>query len=56
MLSTMGMDADMNADYQTKQPAQKIYYAGQYQQMRIFDVMAWKQFIEALRRGDFKQQ
>ena len=50
----MAMDANMNADYQTKQIAQKIYYAGQYPPMRIFDVFAWKQFIEAWKNGDFK--
>jgi len=51
----MANDADMNADYQTKALAQKIYYAGQYPPMRIFDVFAWKQFFEAWKRGDFKQ-
>lgn len=51
----MAMDADMNADYQTKQLAQKIYYAGQYPPMRIFDVFAWKEFIEAWKRGDYKK-
>ncbi len=51
----MAMDADMNADYQTKLMAQKIYYAGQYPPMRIFDVFAWKEFIEAWKRGDFKK-
>lgn len=51
----MAMDADMNADYQTKQLAQKIYYAGQYPPMRIFDVFAWKSFIEAWQRGDYKK-
>lgn len=50
----MAMDADMNADYQTKAIQQKIYYAGQYPPMRIFDVFAWKQFFEAWKRGDFK--
>jgi len=51
----MAMDADMNADYQTKQLAQKIYYAGQFPPMRIFDVFAWKSFIEAWQRGDYKK-
>ncbi|MEZ5013196.1 MAG: carboxypeptidase-like regulatory domain-containing protein [Chitinophagales bacterium] len=51
----MAMDADMNADYQTKALAQKIYYAGQYPPMRIFDVFAWKEFFEAWKRGDFKK-
>ncbi len=52
----MAMDADMNADYQTKLLGQKIYYAGQYPPMRIFDVFAWKEFIEAWQRGDFKKE
>ena len=52
----MAMDADMNADYQTKQLAQKIYYAGQYPPMRIFDVKKKKEFIEAWKRGDFKKE
>ena len=52
----MAMDADMNADYQTKVLGQKIYYAGQYPPMRIFDVFAWKQFFEAWQNGDFKKE
>ncbi len=54
MGEAMAMDADMNADYQTKALQQKIYYAGQYPPMRIFDVFAWKQFFEAWKNGDFK--
>lgn len=50
----MAMDADMIGDYQTKSIQQRIYYAGQYPPMRIFDVMAWKDFIEAWKNGDFK--
>ncbi len=50
----MAMDADMNADLQMRRMQQKIYYAGQYPPMRIFDVMAWKDFIEAWKNGDFK--
>lgn len=52
----MAMDADMNADYQTKVLGQKLYYAGQYPPMRIFDVFAWKQFFEAWKNGDFKKE
>lgn len=54
MGEAMAMDADMNADYQTKALQQRIYYAGQYPPMRIFDVFAWKQFFEAWKNGDFK--
>jgi hypothetical protein len=56
MGEAMAMDADMNADYQTKALQQKIYYAGQYPPMRIFDVFAWKEFFEAWKRGDFKNE
>ncbi len=52
----IGFDANMNQDYYTKQLAQKIYYAGQIPSMRIFDVFAWKQFIEAWQRGDYKKK
>lgn len=51
----MAMDADMNADYQTKKLAQQLYYAGQYPPMRIFDVFAWKSFFEAWKNGEFKR-
>lgn len=51
----MAMDANMNGDYLTKQMAQKIYYAGQFPPMRIFDVFAWKDFFEAWKRGEFKK-
>ncbi|GAB4284046.1 MAG: hypothetical protein Kow0068_09040 [Marinilabiliales bacterium] len=32
----------------------KMYYSGQSQPMKIFDIMAWAQFFEALKNGDFK--
>lgn len=50
-----GYDADANQDYYTKQIAQELYYAGQNPPMRIFDVFAWKRFIEAWQNGDFKR-
>ena len=55
IVEAMPMDADMNADYQTKAMAAKLYYAGQYPPMRIFDVFDWKEFIEAWKRGDYKR-
>ena len=39
-----------------KQTANEAVYAGQYKPQRIFDVFAWKQFIEAWKRGDFKKK
>jgi len=31
-------------------------YAGQYKPQKIFDVVAWSQFIKAWKRGDFKKK
>ena len=39
-----------------RQTANKATYAGQIAPQRIFDVFAWKQFIEAWKRGDFKKK
>ena len=38
------------------QKAAEFKYSGQHKPQRIFDVMAWKQFIEAWKRGDFKRK
>jgi hypothetical protein len=39
-----------------RQTANRATYAGQIAPQRIFDVFAWKQFIEAWKRGDFKKK
>ncbi len=39
-----------------RQNAEEYKYIGQYKPQRIFDVMAWKRFIEAWKRGDFKKK
>lgn len=39
-----------------RQKAAEFKYSGQYKPQRIFDVMAWKQFIDAWKRGDFKKK
>lgn len=60
MLREMGLDipydANMNADYQTKQLARKIYYAGQDAPITVFNIFNWIDFFEAWKRGDFKKQ
>lgn len=38
------------------QQSQKLYYEGQFKPQRIFDAMAWVEFIKALKRGDFKKK
>ena len=39
-----------------RETANAAVYTGQYKPQRIFDVFAWKQFIEAWKRGDFKNK
>lgn len=39
-----------------RQQAEEFKYTGQYKPQRIFDVFAWKKFIEAWKRGDFKRK
>ncbi|MFN0275715.1 MAG: carboxypeptidase-like regulatory domain-containing protein [Chitinophagales bacterium] len=60
MLKEMGLalayDADMNADYQTKQLAQKIYYTGQNPPITIFNIFNWIKFFDAWKNGDFKRK
>lgn len=36
--------------------ANDAVYTGQIKPMRIFDVMAWRRFIKAWKRGDFKKK
>jgi hypothetical protein len=39
-----------------RQYAEDAKYAGQFKPQKIFDVMAWARFIEAWKRGDFKNK
>lgn len=41
---------------QMQQYQNQIYYAGQAPPMNIFNPIAWGQFIEAWKRGDFKKK
>lgn len=56
MKSEVALDGT-NAYEITKQRQAIAYqYAGQYKPQKIFDVMAWGQFIKAWKRGDFKKK
>jgi hypothetical protein len=39
-----------------RQQSQEYYYEGQYKPQNIFNAFAWKEFIEAWKRGDFKKK
>ena len=49
------MDGSMNFRHLMNQQADRMYYAGQAPPMRIFDPLAWGQFIQAWREGRFRQ-
>lgn len=53
------MDASMPSGgetfkYSMQRHQQQIYYAGQTPPMHVFNPVAWGQFIQAWKRGDFK--
>lgn len=49
-------DGRENADYYLRQQASSYYYIGQTPPMNIFNPIAWKQFFDAWKRGDFKKK
>lgn len=54
-MQNMPMDGSMNFRNMTNQQASRLYYAGQAPPMRIFDPLAWSQFIKAWREGRFRR-
>lgn len=49
-------DGNENADYFLRQQAREYYYIGQQPPMNIFNPIAWKQFFDAWKNGDFKKK
>jgi len=47
-------DAKEASNYYLQQSAQKYYYQGQAPPQNIFNPLAWANFIQAWKRGDFK--
>lgn len=45
-----------HANYYLRQQARNYYYIGQQPPMNIFNPVAWKQFFDAWKRGDFKKK
>ena len=48
-------DADLSFRYVMQQHYDKMYYAGQYPSIPIFNPLNWAKFFSALKNGDFKQ-
>ena len=49
-------DGDENVDLYLKQVADEYTYAGQFKPIKVLNVFAWQQFIQAWKRGDFKKK
>ncbi len=56
MRHTVPSDGKESSNIYLREKAAEFKYSGQYKPQRIFDVMAWKQFIEAWKRGDYKRK
>ena len=50
------LDPNEHADMYLRQQARNNYYIGQTPPMNIFNPIAWKQFFDAWKRGDFKNE
>lgn len=50
------MDGLMNQKYYQQQYASRLYYAGQLPPNNLLNPLAWSQFIQAWKRGDFKRK
>lgn len=56
MRHTVSVDGKEASSVVMRQQAEDYKYVGQFKPQKIFDVMAWKRFIEAWKRGDFKRK
>lgn len=54
--STIRTDGPENANYYLRQQSRQTYYIGQRPPMNIFSPVAWKQFFDGWKRGDFKRK
>lgn len=52
----MPIDGREGTNMYMKRQAQSLYYAGQQPPQNIFNPLAWAQFIESWKRGDFKNK
>lgn len=56
LLASLPADGREAVNYQLRQQATKAYYAGQVPPMNILNPAAWADFIQAWKRGDFKNK
>lgn len=56
LLATLPADGREAVNMQFRQQAQKYYYQGQQPPINILNPVAWAEFIQAWKRGDFKRK
>lgn len=56
MRTAVPSDGREHANYYLRQQARSYYYIGQQPPMNIFNPVAWKEFFDAWKRGDFKKK
>lgn len=56
LMRSLPYDGAESAGYNLRQGAAKYYSAGQMPQQNIFNPFAWAEFINAWKRGDFKNK
>jgi hypothetical protein len=56
MRSEVIRDGRENANYYLRQQTSQYYFIGQRPPMNIFSPVAWKQFFDAWKRGDYKRR
>ena len=56
LMQSLPKDGGENSRYVQRQYAQSQYYNGQFRPQNIFNPVAWNEFIQAWKRGDFKSK
>ncbi|HHH53864.1 MAG TPA: carboxypeptidase-like regulatory domain-containing protein [Bacteroidetes bacterium] len=56
MIKEVPFDGREAVSLELNKMANDAVYTGQIKPMRIFDIMAWRKFIKAWKRGDFKRK
>lgn len=56
LMESLPADGREATNYQLRQTANRAYYNGQTPPMNILNPLAWSEFIQAWKRGDFKSK
>jgi hypothetical protein len=56
LIASLPADGRESVNMQMRQQAAKYYYQGQQQPINLFNPLAWAEFIQAWKRGDFKSK